>query len=545
MELFPSLWVEKYKIKNESGLPIEFDDHYFMRPLYDDMSNLQVWLKPPQIGATVAQIIKTMYCAKKYGWDIIYTLPTQSDVNDMAGGKINRLIAQNPILLEWVKDHDTVEQKSIGKNIIHYRGTFSQKQAMMVSSHLNVHDEVDASDSQVITQYETRLMAKPIAEQRRWYFSHPSLVGMGVDKQWEQSDKKEWFITCPHCGKEQQLRWPDNIDAQARQYVCALCKKSLTDDSRKYGRWQATAVGNFSGYHISQLMCSWITADKIVTDWETKDKQYFWNYVLGYPFVGSENKIEPEVVLANVTAESNMQDGRVIIGVDTGLPIHYVCMNKKGVFFYKACKPPSSDYDPYDELERLLKHFDRSVLVADQGGDLIGIRRLQAKFPGRVFLCYYRKDGKTKEIIRWGEDTEYGKVLVDRNRMISLTVEHLREPGYIPLNGTREEWELFASHFGYIYRELVVQKESIGKDMHTLYGNEYVWKRNGPDHFVHALVYALVGMDRYGESMATVIKAKDPFMAGVTTATSAQGEVPASRVIKRKQGIAGYTKVDF
>ena len=200
MELIPTLWVKKYKIKTSAGLSIEFDNHYFMRDLFNDMSALQVWLKPPQIGASETQIIKTLYVAKKNKWDIIYTLPTQSDVNDMAGGKINRIIAQNPILGKWVKDHDTVEQKAVGDHIIHYRGTYSNKQAMMVSSDLNVHDEVDASDAEVIAQYETRLQAK--ADGRRWYFSHPSIAGFGVDIQWQQSDKKEWFIKCPHC-KEQ------------------------------------------------------------------------------------------------------------------------------------------------------------------------------------------------------------------------------------------------------------------------------------------------------------------------------------------------------
>ncbi len=546
MELIPSLWVEKYQIKNEAGVPIEFDDHYFMRDFYDDMSALQVMLKAPQIGATLAELVKTFYCAKKNGWDIIYTLPTQGDVNDMAGGKINRIIAQNPVLLEWTKDHDTVEQKSVGDHIIYYRGTWTTKQAMMVSSDLNVHDEVDASDSEVIQQYETRLQAK--AGGRRWYFSHPSLGGMGVDVYWQQSDKKEWFIICPHCKQEQQLKWPDNVNMTTRQYVCSVCKLTLSDSTRKYGKWKATSSGPFSGYHISQLMCSWISADKIITDFETKDKQYFWNYVLGYPFVGSENKIDPEVVLKNVSGEANLQQGRVIIGVDTGLPVHYVCMNKQGVFYYKACKPPSAEYDPYDELGRLLKHFDKSIMVADQGGDLIGIRRLQAKYPGRVFLCYYRKDGKTKEMIRWGEDTEYGKVLVDRNRMISLTVEHLREPGLITLSGQRTEWELFASHFASIYRELIVQKEAIGKDMHTLYGNEYVWKRNGPDHFVHALIYALTGYDKYGDNMATIVKGNDKFMGNVAVASTVSGDIPASRVVKRKYGVAGlpgFSKPDF
>jgi hypothetical protein len=503
MELIPSLWVTKYKIKNEAGLDIEFNSHKFLRAIYDDMSQFQVVLKPPQVGMTVAQVIKTLWMAKKRSIDIIYTLPTASDVNDMAGGKINRIIAQNPILGQWVKDHDTVEQKSVGKNIIYYRSTFVAKAAMMVSSDLNVHDEVDASDPSVITQYETRLEAK--ANGMRWYFSHPSIAGYGVDIQWQQSDMKEWFIICPHCDHEHFMKYPDCIKNE--EYVCEKCQGILSDDDRINGVWKPTTEGKFSGYHISQMMCSWISAKNITekANDPKKDKQYFHNYVLGLPYVGSENKIEPEVILRNVDKTVNSQGGRVIIGVDTGLPIHYTMMNKEGVFYYGKCKEPSAEYDPYDELENLLKTYPRSIMVADQGGDLVGIRRLQDKYVGRVFLCYYRRDKKGKEIIRWGDNDEFGTVVVDRNRMLSLIVEQMRDVGLITLNGVREDWIEFASHFGNIYREMVVVRESAGKDVKTLYGNEYVWKRNGADHFVHTLLYALVGMDKFGGDLAQII----------------------------------------
>ncbi len=490
----PSLWVEKYQIKNEAGIPIEFDDHYFMRDFYDDMNPLQVMLKAPQIGATVAQIVKSFYCAKKKGWDIIYTLPTQSDVHDMAGGKINRIVAQNPILGEWVKDHDTVEQKSIGSAIIYYRGTYTNKAAMMVSSDLNIHDEVDASDSSVIQQYETRLQAK--ADGKRWYFSHPSLAGYGVDIPWEQSDKKEWFITCPHCEVEQQLKWPDNINKDTRTYVCSACSKELTKESRKYGKWKPTSSGIFSGYHVSQLMCSWITADKILLDFEQKDQQYFHNYVLGLPYVGSDNKIDPSIVLKNCTDTVNNQNDTIIIGVDTGLPIHYSVINREGVFYYGKCKPPSATYDPYDTIENFLKRWPKSIVVCDQGGDLIGARKLQAKYPGRVFLCYYRIDRKTNKLITYGEGDRFGEVYVDRDRMIQMTVEHLRDVGRIPLNGSKQDFSEYASHFGNIYR---VAKE-------TPLGVKYHWERNGPDHFVHTLVYALSGLDKFATSQAKIVE---------------------------------------
>ncbi len=440
--------------------------------------------------------LKAFFVAKKLHRQIIYTLPTQSDVSDMVGGSINRIIAQNSILLGWVKDHDTVEQKTVGDSMIFYRGTHTAKQAMMIPSGLNIHDEVDTSDADVITQYENRLQAQEDGGWR-WYFSHPSIAGHGVDIYWQQSDKKEWHIMCPTCKAVQILSFPENINMERKTYICSKCKADLPDDARINGEWRKTGEGEFSGYHVSQLMLYNKSAEDIITSYNdpNKDQQFFWNYVLGLPFVGSENKIEPEVVLRNVTPTVNSQEDRIIIGVDTGLPIYYTILNKEGVFFKGKCQPPSEKYDPYDTLESLLLRFPNSILVSDQGGDLVGIRRLQAKYPGRVFLCYYRRDRKGKEMIKWGENQDFGVVVVDRNRMIQMIVEQMREYGRFRLNGTKEDWQELADHFGNIYRTV---KE-------TPFGAEYIWERNGPDHYVHALLYALVGLDKFAEARATII----------------------------------------
>lgn len=507
MEGLPALWVLKHKIRNEAGQVLDFTKRKFLWDIYNDLSPKQVLLKPPQIGATVMNTLKSLYVAKKLGRQIIYTLPTQGDIQDMVGGSFNRIIAQNPVLMEWVKDHDTIEQKSVGDSIIFYRGTFTQKQAMMVPSGLNIHDEVDASDPNVIVQYETRLQAQEDGGWR-WYFSHPSLSGHGVDVYWQQSDKKEWYIICNNCKHEQTLTWPDSINLEKGTYVCKGCKADLSTEERINGRWIPSATGEFSGYHISQLMLYNKSAKDIIKASQDplKDKQYFYNYVLGLPYIGSDDKIEPSVVLRNCVDVVNEQEGRTIIGVDTGDNyISYVMLNKQGVFFYDTERGISATKTPYDVLRSHLKRFPRSIAVLDQGGELMNTRQLQAEFPGRVFLCYYNKDRKSVDIARWGENDEYWKVSVDRNRMMTLVVEQLRDTGRIRLNGTKDEWADFASQFGNIYREKVTTNDTKGKDDRGLYGNEYVWKRNGPDHYVHALLYAIVGLQRYGGELAKVV----------------------------------------
>lgn len=515
MEGLPALWIKKYQIKNERGFPIEFEKRKFLWDIYNDLSPLQVLLKPPQIGATVMHTIKSLWVAQKLKRQIIYTLPTQSDIQDMVGGAVNRIIAQNPILLQWVKDHDTVEQKSVGDSMIFYRGTFTTKQAMMIPSGLNIHDEVDASDPAVITQYETRLQAQEDGGWR-WYFSHPSLAGHGVDLYWEQSDKKEWFITCNKCKHEQILTWPESINIAEGNYICKNCLRPLTVEERIKGTWKATSEGDFSGYHISQLMLYNKSAKDIIAAFNDpmKDKQYFWNYVLGLPYIASDSKIYPHEVLKNVIPDTNAQEGTIIIGVDTGLPWHITCANKDGVFYYERLKDIGaqgvpSDYDPKNRIRELLRRWPKSYVVSDQGGDLTPMRILQQEFPGRVFLCYYRKDKKTQEVIDWGTGDKYGEIYVDRNKMIQIIVEQMRDIGRIRLHGEVEDWKEFASHFGNIYREIVVVKQTKDKDDRTLYGNEYVWKRNGPDHFVHSLLYALVGLDKYSGDQATIVNS-DP-----------------------------------
>ncbi len=533
MELFPALWVKKYKIKNEVGFPIEFEKRKFLWDIYNDLSPHQVLLKPPQIGATVMNTIKSFYVAKKKNRQIIYTLPTQGDVQDMVGGSINRIIAQNPVLMDWVKDHDTVEQKTVGNSMIFYRGTFTAKQAMMIPSGLNIHDEVDSSDPQIITQYQTRLQAQEDGGWS-WYFSHPSLAGHGVDIYWQQSDKKEWFITCNKCKHEQILQWPESIDMERQCYQCRECKGVIDDSERVCGEWRPTSTGDFSGYHVSQLMLYNKSARDIIKSFNDplKDKQYFYNYVLGLPYISSDDRIESSVVLRNCVDVVNDQEDRTIIGIDTGDDyLSYVLMNKKGVFYYETATGLTASKSPFDVIRGHMKRFPKSIAVIDQGGELMQTRQLQAEFPGRVFLCFYRKDRKSLDLVQWGENEEYWKVVVDRNRMMTLMVEQLRDIGRVRLNGTKEEWKDFADHFNNIYREQIATKETREKDNRELYGNEYVWKRNGPDHYCHALLYALVGLQKYSGEMATVVG--DNFLS----------QLPKGQIVNAEK--VGYSIGDF
>ena len=110
-------WILENRMKTEKGHPISFDDHMFLYDIYKDMSPLQCVMKPAQVGMSTLQNFKPFWLADKLKLDIVYTLPTDSDVIDFVGSKTNRIIAQNPILQELTKDRDTIEQKQVGKSV--------------------------------------------------------------------------------------------------------------------------------------------------------------------------------------------------------------------------------------------------------------------------------------------------------------------------------------------------------------------------------------------------------------------------------------------
>lgn len=490
------IFIEHYGIRNEQGLPIEFKDHRFLLDIYKDMSPLQVVLKAPQIGMTTLEIIKSLWVAQNLKKDIIYTLPAQADVQDMASGKINRIIAQNPIFREWVQDHDSVESKRVGQQTIYYRGTWTSKAAMMVASQLNIHDEVDASKPEVIEQYETRLQST--ASGMRWYFSHPSLPDFGVAKYWELSDQKHWFISCPYCSKLQYLKWPDNIDIERGIYVCSDCghkKGELKADDRRYGNWYAKHKNKlFSGYWVSQLMCPWITAEKICLDFKEKSAEYFYNYVLGLPYSGGDSKLTERNLFQNLTNKQDVAESneRVVLGIDTGAKLDFVLGNERLGLFHHG------NSNDYGVLNGFMQRWPMCIAVIDAGGDFIGAQKFFENWPGRVFKAYAGEDRKNNQLFRWGERNEQGQVLYDLNRTWQLCVDEFRECR-IPLQGTEQDWWEYWLDWKNMSRIKVM-------DDKTGMFKGIKWVRNGRNHRASATLFWRMGMDRFGGGMASFIQ---------------------------------------
>lgn len=504
-------WLDVHAIKNEKGDPITFLKHSYQRAIYLDQSQYLVVMKCAQVGLSTLEINKTIHDAEINKMDIIYTLPTDGEAAKFVSGKVNRIIQNNPHLLELTADKDSIQQKQIGQSMVYFLGTFNAKAAIMVTADRVVHDEIDSSNQLVIPDFQSRLQHSKFKQTH--VFSHPSVPDNGVHVYWKLSNQREWFVRCPHCQRAQILTWSTedpkkmSIDVDLREFVCKACHGILDWHVRDEGWWRqrnGTEAAKWSGYHVSLMMNPDTTAGEIIDKHQDvldgrQTMDYFYNKVLGLPYSGGGNSVTEEQITALVTDDPNQYVGRLVIGVDPGIKIRFVVGNVQGLVSYGEV----TDYMPdeannlqlSETLEYYLVKFPTSVMVIDEGGDIIGSRKLQSKYPGRVFLCHYGADRHTKQLFRWGEKEEWGHVNVDRNRAIQLVVDEIREQRFHLYNGTAGDWHNYYLHWSHIYR--TIEENALGVA-------QYKWLRNDRDDWVHATVYWRVGISRFGQTGSIV-----------------------------------------
>lgn len=106
--------------------------------------------------------------------------------------------------------------------------------------------------------------------------STPTIAGHSrIEQAYLASDRRRYWIPCPHCEVMQTLRWDqvrwDSDDAETAAYYCAGCGVAWTDGERwlavRLGEWRAE--GEFkgvAGFHISELYSPWRKIEDTVSD---------------------------------------------------------------------------------------------------------------------------------------------------------------------------------------------------------------------------------------------------------------------------------------
>nr|WP_282572288.1 phage terminase large subunit family protein [Roseomonas acroporae] len=129
--------------------------------------------------------------------------------------------------------------------------------------------------------------------------STPTIAGSSrIETAWRQSDRRRFWVSCPHCDRPQTLKWAqvrwDRDDPESAAYHCEACGAGWSDAERwravTRGEWRAEAPGvAAAGFHLSELYSPWRRLAETAADFlAAKDRpetlRVWINTALGEPW---------------------------------------------------------------------------------------------------------------------------------------------------------------------------------------------------------------------------------------------------------------------
>ena len=113
-------------------------------------------------------------------------------------------------------------------------------------------------------------------DKKRIVVSTPTIKGLSrIEMAYEESDKRKYFVPCPHCGHEQVLRWSNVVwekdDPSTATYACEECGGMLSDAQRwgavSKGRWIAERETNgVAGFWLNEIYSPWVKLSEMVAN---------------------------------------------------------------------------------------------------------------------------------------------------------------------------------------------------------------------------------------------------------------------------------------
>lgn len=500
------IWVTSNKIKL-GGHTYEIKNHEYQAGILECDDRVQVCIKGAQMGITEVWVLKTLHgmIHGRYPQGALYLFPTQNDVGDFSKARFDPLIEGNPCIGAYVNSTDSQFIKRIHEGFLYLRGARATKaiggekrssaQLKSIPVDRIVFDERDEMSDDMVTLAEERVSHSKVQE--LMFLGTPTIPDIGVDAAYKKSTQNMWYIRCQHCGTDTclELEFPNcievNIQTGQRYRACKKCKKEIFP---RDGQWvSAVEKADITGWWISQLNSMFIDPGKIVDLYNNPpngDLSEVMNSKLGRAYIAQENRLSQNLVWGCCGPDymSQRSDGPCFSGVDVGKKLHVVIGIRKTRELLKVLKV--ARLDTWNELHELNQRFNVQTCVIDYKPEIHRVREFQRQEPYMVYACDYveRKTGSAT----WDEQDL--QVKVNRTEICDATHDLVITPGKLELPSRNRELEQFAFEMCNIAKKL--EDDPFGGKVYRYrqLGNDI----SGPDHYRHALNYALLASTRTG-----------------------------------------------
>ncbi len=319
-DLTVSAWADTHRIlsprgANEAG-PWRTSRTPYLQELMDALSPRHpaqrvVFMKGSQLGASEGGCNWIGYVIHHAPGPMLAVQPTVELAKRFSQQRIDPLIDESPSLRKKVapaRSRDagnTVLSKEFPGGILVMTGANSAVGLRSMPVRYLFLDEVDAYPPSADDEGEPVALAEARTRTFSWrrkvfLASTPTIKGLSViEREYEASDQRRYFVPCPHCGHRQalmfeRLRWEKGKPEMAA-YVCVHCDQPIAEHHKTRmladGIWRPTATPADPltiGFHLSSLYSpvGWLSWERIAREWEAAQasdeaKRSFINTVLG------------------------------------------------------------------------------------------------------------------------------------------------------------------------------------------------------------------------------------------------------------------------
>ena len=269
-----------------------------------------------QIGKTIILLIIICYLIHLDPCSMMMTQPTTDMAEIFSKEKLASAIANvKPVSEKIVQKSrnatSTILMKMFAGGFLRLAGANSPSSLASMSIRAYFGDEIDKYPASAGKEGDPVKLAIQRTETFwNWLVflvSTPSIKeNSRIEDEFEQSDKRRFFVPCPHCGYRQHLRWErfqyeDKDTEQANPlhgvyYICEACNQPIEEKYKaemvRQGEWRATAVAKdpkHIGFHLNRFYSPWKSWVDLCLDYETSSYdpqklQVFWNATLGLPY---------------------------------------------------------------------------------------------------------------------------------------------------------------------------------------------------------------------------------------------------------------------